>query len=252
MASFFTKFARGAATAGATLFRDQAMNQMKMDLAMKRDMMLEKNRATAVTKAQEFKSGEAEVERTFQSEQQTARLDAQKATPQAKLAELRLGEAKSLATLKKAHAEATDDPGRFEAAKAIMAAQGKPIEANASKLRPMEADVQNMIKAGIIKTAKEGYEKLLNPNDSFGLLLWTLKALQVDQENVLMQEDRKSPQEILTEGQRLVDEHLNKGGDVATGAGTVSAADVPQGARRATGPNGARMALVNNKWLKVI
>ena len=53
MASFFSKFARGATQAGATLYADVARDQMKAEIQTKRDSVLNDNRTEAARISQE-------------------------------------------------------------------------------------------------------------------------------------------------------------------------------------------------------
>jgi hypothetical protein len=61
MASFFSKFARGAATTGAKLFADQHMENIRADLMSKRDAVLHQNRMSAQRSSQKFQTEQSRL-----------------------------------------------------------------------------------------------------------------------------------------------------------------------------------------------
>jgi hypothetical protein len=71
MASFLSKFARGAAGAGAKLFADQNRENMRADLMSKRDAVLHQNRMSVETSRQQFQS-EQNILRTKEREEEVS------------------------------------------------------------------------------------------------------------------------------------------------------------------------------------
>lgn len=64
MAGFFAKFARGAASAGATLYADQAMQELRADILSKRDKVLQTNKLELEKERRIYQEGLAEKERS--------------------------------------------------------------------------------------------------------------------------------------------------------------------------------------------
>ena len=165
MASFFSKFARGAATAGAQIIGEQQAQQSKADIVAKRDAVLEANRATREQSRREFVSGESEKARTFKASESAKGRAATLGSPQAKLARLKLSEATTLSDLKKGYIKAKDDEERFGFVKQIMAMAGRPIEGQritkgttgVSLLKFVAGELSDEQKAKFIYPGDEGY-----------------------------------------------------------------------------------------------
>ena len=211
MASFLSKFVRGAATAGAKLYADQASTQLRADITAKRDATLEANRAKRevsrrefevgqTAQKQTFRAGEAATQREFRASESEKGRAATLATPQAQLAKLRLGEAETMSGLKKKYAAAKTDEERFTIVKQIRAAGGKPMEADraASKSKGLSL-IQYMI-----KTLKdEQYDSGIDPGDP----------------------DYRNPQELLDEADAMVQKVI--GGRVPSAAPIINTTGHP-------------------------
>lgn len=188
MASFFSKFLRGASGAGAKLYADKAIQDSRAEITAKRDAVLEANRTTRETSrrefelkktsqeqtfrseeaelGREFRSEEAELGREFRARESAKGRAATAANPQAQLAKLRLEDAKTMSGLKKQYSAAKNDTDRFEIVKQIMAASGRPVEGQRkvpkstgiSLMQSVVKMIQEEQKEEFIRPGDEGYK----------------------------------------------------------------------------------------------
>lgn len=104
MASFLSKFARGAAAAGGKLYADMAMQDMRSNLTAKREETLQANRVKLQRERQVFKAEGAEQERIRQAAALTERRT-YKEEQTLKAQEFRAGEAEKARTFRAGEAK---------------------------------------------------------------------------------------------------------------------------------------------------
>tara|TARA_R110000803_G_scaffold5230_9_gene17369 strand:+ start:843 stop:1661 length:819 start_codon:yes stop_codon:yes gene_type:complete len=183
MASFFSKFVRGASQSGATLYADVARDQMRADIQTKRDTVLNNNRTEAARTSQEASTlqhkerlaqRESEYQRNQQSRlaQRESEYQRNQQSPQAKAAKIKLASAENLGTLKAAYSAATTDEERESISKQMAAEQGKPVENLATK-------------AGAGPTAATKEARILATLDEFPSEAAALKFLKSKEGNMV-------------------------------------------------------------------
>lgn len=196
MPSFLAKFARGAATAGATLYADKYQQDIRADILAKRDAVLQTNRAQAETSR-----------RTFELDKIEAKAKVTAASPQTKIAEINLAKAEKLEGLQKKYSESKSSKEKLEIVKNIMVTNNRPVEgitSGAIKPTAGQKDVKAMVAAGVFDTDAEAWKFL--KGGSKNLVVPIFKALMAQQEAAFTQPDDKGYKDLktmLTEAREL-------------------------------------------------
>ena len=194
MASFLSKFARGASAAGGQLYMDQYMQEQRATIMAQRDSTLNKHRMDATTKEQEFRSSEAEKSRI-----------AAAGSPQTKLAEMKLTQAVGIEDLKTRYTNATTDKEKKSIVEEAMISLGVPFgsaKQNQVKLTADERIVNAQVKAGVHKTKKEAWAALKDNTKDLSVPIFN--ALVEANESLSMKpEDKLSIEQIFEKVQLL-------------------------------------------------
>ncbi len=129
MASFFSKFMRGATATGGALFADIAREELRAGIMTERDKVLNDNRI-GLEKSRQDASTLQHKERLAQQESQfTRRLD----EPGHKADKIKLGSAEKLQALKAEYAAAKTGEERTRIANLMAGEQGKPVETSGAR-----------------------------------------------------------------------------------------------------------------------
>ena len=203
MASFLSKFTRGAAAAGGALYADVAREQLRADIMSQRDSVLNDNRTTLEKSRQEFETGQHK-ERMAQKESEFQRgLE----TPRAKAEAISLGSTERLEALKVDYSAATTDEERSSIAKLMAAEQGKPVEISGVKgTGPTAATKEARILATLDEFENEAAALKFLKGKEGNMTLELFKALGAKQEGAFIRsgdEGYMSTEELLKEARRL-------------------------------------------------
>lgn len=194
MASFFSKFARGASAAGGQLFMDKYMEEQRAEIMAKRDSTLNKYRMDATTKEQEFRSSESEKSRI-----------AAAGSPQAQLAEMKLTQAKGIEDLKTRYSNATTDQQKKAIVEEAMISLGAPFgdtKKSQVKLTADERIVNAQVKAGVYKTKKEAWEALKDNTKDLSVPIFNA-FVEANESLATKPEDKLSIEQIFEKVQLL-------------------------------------------------
>lgn len=227
MASFLQKFVRGAAGAGASLYADQASQQLRASLQAKRDSVLERNRSAQQAGRQKF-----------EREQAAARNKQRAASPEGKLAAIKLKKAEKMESLSLDYENATTQEGKLKAVKGMMLASGRPAE----------------MRGATGKASVQGLTLVSN----------LYKSMVAEQsEALLSEEDKKSTAELFETAYTMVEDRIREGGGIGPGkkpkakstvTGTIKRSDLTEEQRRKLfkTKQGDLINLGGGKWLTVI
>ena len=203
MASFFSKFVRGAAATGGALYADMAREELRAGIMTERDAVLNANRTELETSRQAASTKQHE-ERLAQQESQFTR---GQDTPRARADEIKLGSVERLEALKVDYSAATTDEDRSSIAKQMAAEQGKPVETSGAKgTGPTAATKEARILATLDEFESEAAALKFLKSKEGNMTLELFKAIGVQQEADFIRpgdEGYMSTEERLKEARRL-------------------------------------------------
>lgn len=199
MAGALAKFTRGFAEAGAELYGQKALTDMRAEIMAARDETLQGYRAAELQSSREFQTEEREKTEAFTSEENRLNREATTNTPQSRLASLKLETAEKTQSLLK-EIDSTKDPK--EHSKLID--KLRVITGNLPEPTANQQDVAAYV-AATGKTPAEGWEFFKGKQGQKAVALF--RAMDKAQENNSLypgDEGYLTPEQMMKKAERAV------------------------------------------------